>query len=64
MEEIDYLKEALDIEKEALENARRCYDYYSKSGDKELVEAIKSIRDDEEKHIGKIEALIKKMSVD
>ena len=64
MEEINYLKEALEIEKEALENAQRCYDFYCKSGDKELAEAIKSIRDDEEKHIGKIESLIKKMEVE
>lgn len=61
MEEINYLKEALEIEKEALENAKKCYDFYAKSGDSELAEAIKAIRDDEEKHVGKIEALIKKM---
>ncbi|MDH3975406.1 MAG: hypothetical protein OEV42_14095 [Deltaproteobacteria bacterium] len=63
MEEINYLKEALEIEKEALENAKRCYDFYSKSGDTELAQAIKSIRDDEEKHVSKIEVLIKKMEV-
>lgn len=61
MEEINYLKEALQIEKEALENAAKCYDFYCQTGDRELAEAIRIIRDDEEKHVSKIEALIKKM---
>lgn len=61
MKELEYLKEALDIENEALVSAEACYEYYKKVGDNAMAESMKELWDDEKKHIETIQQLIKKL---
>lgn len=61
MEELKYLKEALEIEEEASKSAAECYDYYRKAGDSAMAESIKKIMEDENRHRGMIGEMIEKL---
>jgi len=61
VKELKYLKEALEIEKEALVSAEACYEYYKKIGDNDMAESMKEIWDDEKNHVEVIQKLVTKL---
>lgn len=61
MREITYLRQAMEIEEKALTSAKACYDYYQKVGDSERAGLIKLVIEDDSRHTGAIQELIKKL---
>ncbi len=61
MRDMDYLKQALEIENKVFDSAKACYEYYERSGDVEMALTWKSIIDDEKKHVSMIKELIDKL---
>jgi len=58
--DIDFLKRALEIEERAHKNAQAAYDYHKDHEDKSIVDALKEIMDDEERHVSMIREMITK----
>lgn len=61
MDDLQYLNQALKIEKKMIESTRRCRNYYEKRGNAEWTESMDAIMKNEEKHIGMIQDMIRKM---
>lgn len=58
VDEKEYLTEALEIEKKVLSRADDCREFYEKTGNTAMVEAMKKIAEDEKRHIISIEELL------